>query len=86
MLLALSAIAKKPKYANDMLKATLRKHRADETPDWRIWCWDCPGKLYFPGPGETLSNLTVHLQNRQHRQRVNKRLAAATATRTGENS
>jgi len=43
--------------------------------EWRIKCSDCPGKLYTPGPGETLSNYEVHLKNRQHRQRVNDRVS-----------
>lgn len=32
-------------------------------------------QLYTPGPAETLSNYEVHLKNRQHRLRVNERLA-----------
>lgn len=32
-------------------------------------------QLYTPGPGETLTNYEVHLKNRQHRQKVNSRLA-----------
>lgn len=47
--------------------------------EWRIKCSDCPGKLYTPGPGETLSNYEVHLKNRQHRQRVNDRKNGAVA-------
>jgi len=45
--------------------------------EWRIKCSDCPGKLYTPGPGETLSNYEVHLKNRQHRQKVNDRVNSA---------
>jgi len=41
---------------------------------WRIKCVDCPGKLYTPGPGETLANYEVHLKNRLHRSKVNIRL------------
>ncbi|KAF8892913.1 hypothetical protein BD779DRAFT_1507704, partial [Infundibulicybe gibba] len=54
-------------YPRDRFEAILRG------PNWRIKCADCPGKLYVPGPGETLSNYEVHLRNRQHRQRVNNR-------------
>ncbi|KAF9473240.1 SNF5-domain-containing protein [Pholiota conissans] len=67
------------RYPNDKFEVILRKVNASSTPEWRIKCLDCPGKLYTPGPGETLSNYDVHLKNRQHRQRVNDRLAAAAA-------
>ncbi|KAJ7906832.1 hypothetical protein B0H13DRAFT_1527796, partial [Mycena leptocephala] len=43
---------------------------------WRIECFDCPGKLYIPGPGETLSNYEVHLKNRLHRRRVDERVGS----------
>jgi SWI/SNF-related matrix-associated actin-dependent regulator of chromatin subfamily B protein 1 len=39
----------------------------------RIRCHDCPGKLYTPGPGMTVENFEVHLKNRQHRERVDRR-------------
>ncbi|KAJ3035715.1 SWI/SNF chromatin-remodeling complex subunit [Rhizophlyctis rosea] len=39
----------------------------------RIKCLDCPGKLYQPGPDETLGNFEVHLRNRTHRATVNAR-------------
>ncbi|KIY49790.1 hypothetical protein FISHEDRAFT_40581 [Fistulina hepatica ATCC 64428] len=61
------------RYPDDRFEAILRKGQAP-TPEWRIKCLDCPGKLYTPGPGETLTNYEVHLKNRQHRQRVNERL------------
>ncbi|KAF8180083.1 hypothetical protein BJ912DRAFT_635214 [Pholiota molesta] len=67
------------KYPNDKFEVILRKVNASSTPEWRIKCLDCPGKLYTPGPGETLSNYDVHLKNRQHRQRVNDRLSGAAA-------
>lgn len=41
----------------------------------RIRCHDCPGKLYTPGPGMTVDNFEVHLRNRQHKERVEERLA-----------
>ncbi|KAI9375633.1 hypothetical protein BJX61DRAFT_103228 [Aspergillus egyptiacus] len=41
----------------------------------RIRCCDCPGKLYTPGPGTTVDNFEVHLRNRQHKERVETRLA-----------
>ncbi|KAH6712567.1 hypothetical protein BKA61DRAFT_657893 [Leptodontidium sp. MPI-SDFR-AT-0119] len=54
-----------------------------QTPDgvkWmylpRIRCHDCPGKLYTPGPETTVGNFEVHLKNRQHRERVDARIAA----------
>ncbi|CAO1631880.1 unnamed protein product [Parajaminaea phylloscopi] len=37
---------------------------------WRIKCTDCPGKLYTPGPEESLTNFEVHLRNRIHRANV----------------
>jgi SWI/SNF-related matrix-associated actin-dependent regulator of chromatin subfamily B protein 1 len=43
----------------------------------RIRCHDCPGKLYTPGPDTTVGNFEVHLKNRQHRERVDGRVAAA---------
>ncbi|KAE8134395.1 hypothetical protein BDV38DRAFT_162530 [Aspergillus pseudotamarii] len=41
----------------------------------RIRCHDCPGKLYTPGPGTTVDNFEVHLRNRQHKERVEERIA-----------
>jgi SWI/SNF-related matrix-associated actin-dependent regulator of chromatin subfamily B protein 1 len=41
----------------------------------RIRCQDCPGKLYTPGPDTTVGNFEVHLRNRQHRERVEHRVA-----------
>ncbi|KAF8958931.1 hypothetical protein BDZ97DRAFT_1839880, partial [Flammula alnicola] len=77
--------AMQARYPNDRFEVILRKVNASSTPEWRIKCLDCPGKLYTPGPGETLSNYDVHLKNRQHRQRVNDRLdrLAAAATEGG---
>jgi SWI/SNF-related matrix-associated actin-dependent regulator of chromatin subfamily B protein 1 len=43
----------------------------------RIRCHDCPGKLYTPGPDTTVGNFEVHLKNRQHRERVDARVAAS---------
>ncbi|KAK5629709.1 hypothetical protein RRF57_005424 [Xylaria bambusicola] len=43
----------------------------------RIRCLDCPGKLYTPGPDTSASNFEVHLKNRNHRERVEGRLALA---------
>ncbi|KAF9530513.1 hypothetical protein CPB83DRAFT_788034 [Crepidotus variabilis] len=65
------------KYPNDRFDVILRRVSASTTPEWRIKCLDCPGKLYTPGPQETLSNYEVHLKNRQHRQKVNERVAAS---------
>ena len=33
----------------------------------RIRCHDCPGKLYTPGPLETVDMFLVHVKNRGHR-------------------
>ncbi|KAE8154743.1 hypothetical protein BDV25DRAFT_147363 [Aspergillus avenaceus] len=46
----------------------------------RIRCHDCPGKLYTPGPGTTVDNFEVHLRNRQHKERVEERLARTNNT------
>ncbi|KAG6334158.1 hypothetical protein ID866_4924 [Astraeus odoratus] len=62
------------KYPDDRFEAILRKPTPRGTPEWRIKCLDCPGKLYNPGPGDTLTNYEVHIRNRQHRTRVNNRL------------
>ncbi|RDB23387.1 SWI/SNF chromatin-remodeling complex subunit snf5 [Hypsizygus marmoreus] len=62
------------RYPNDNFDIILRKVNASSSPEWRIKCLDCPGKLYTPGPGETLGNYEVHLKNRLHRQRVNERM------------
>ncbi|KAF5348011.1 hypothetical protein D9758_010011 [Tetrapyrgos nigripes] len=71
----LSSAMMHAKYPNDELQVTLRKFKSgNASPEWRIKCVDCPGKLYKPGPGKTLSNFEVHLKNRQHRQRVNDRV------------
>ncbi|KAG8769144.1 SWI/SNF chromatin-remodeling complex subunit [Ceratobasidium sp. 428] len=48
-------------------------------PKFRLKCLDCPGKLYTPGPEQSLANFVVHLKNRTHRSRVNSRLAVETA-------
>ena len=37
-------------------------------------------QIYNTGPEETLTNFEVHLKNRQHRQKVNDRLAGLTPT------
>lgn len=42
--------------------------------EYRIKCLDCPGKLYVPGPGETLQNFDIHVKNRQHRAAVDARV------------
>ncbi|KAJ7764511.1 SNF5-domain-containing protein [Mycena maculata] len=66
--------AMQAKWKNDKFEVILRKVNSASTPEWRIKCLDCPGKLYQPGPDETLSNYEVHLRNRLHRQRVNDRM------------
>ncbi|KAJ6463898.1 hypothetical protein C8R45DRAFT_1024536 [Mycena sanguinolenta] len=68
------------RFRDDKFEVILRKVNSASTPEWRIKCLDCPGKLYTPGPGETLSNYEVHLKNRLHRQRVNDRIGNSSAT------
>ena len=49
----------------------------------RIRCHDCPGKLYSPGPETTVGNFEVHLKNRQHRERVDGRVAGGSSAASG---
>ncbi|KAI9751420.1 MAG: hypothetical protein M4579_006085 [Chaenotheca gracillima] len=79
---------------------TLQQMQATNTPipdhiqyQWlpRIRCNDCPGKLYTPGPGTTVENFEVHLKNKAHRERIEKRTglgggggAGATALRAAQ--
>lgn len=65
------------RYPDDRFEATLRKTGPKAVSEWRIKCLDCPGKLYNPGPGDTLANYEVHLRNRQHRSRVNNRISSS---------
>lgn len=39
----------------------------------KIRCLDCPGKLYNTGPDHTVDNFQIHLNNRAHRENVEKR-------------
>ncbi|CAE6459210.1 unnamed protein product [Rhizoctonia solani] len=68
------------RYVNDRIDV-IAKPRANENeaPAFRLKCLDCPGKLYTPGPDQTLSNFEVHLKNRAHRANVNKRVIAEAA-------
>lgn len=52
------------------------RSKADPTAptEYRIKCLDCPGKLYVPGPGESLQNFDIHVKNRNHRTNVDTRL------------
>lgn len=47
----------------------------------RIKCLDCPGKLYTPGPETGVNNFEVHLKNRLHREKVEKRVQEKGGTR-----
>ncbi|KAJ3300690.1 SWI/SNF chromatin-remodeling complex subunit [Borealophlyctis nickersoniae] len=58
------------KYPNDQFEVVTK----GKSGDLRLKCFDCPGKLYQPGPEETLQNFEVHLKNRHHRANVNLRL------------
>lgn len=62
-------------YPHDNFVPIMRGGKNSSTPEWRLRCLDCPGKLYTPGPAETLSNFEVHLKNRSHRANVTARLA-----------
>lgn len=45
-----------------------------ENGDYKVFCYDCPNKLYTIGPNETLKNFEVHLRNRSHRNSVEARM------------
>ncbi|KZT43362.1 SNF5-domain-containing protein [Sistotremastrum suecicum HHB10207 ss-3] len=63
------------RYPDDRFDVIARKTADPEAPpEWRLKCLDCPGKLYTPGPEETLNNFEVHLKNRLHRKRVIERV------------
>ena len=47
----------------------------------RIKCRDCPGKLYTPGPDLGVGNFEVHLKNKYHRERVDRRVAESLESR-----
>ena len=64
----------------DRFEIQLRPRGAGVPPpavaEWRVRCQDCPGKLYTPGPGESLTNFEIHLKNRAHRAAVQKAVQA----------
>uniref|UniRef100_V5EZJ4 SNF5-domain-containing protein n=2 Tax=Kalmanozyma brasiliensis (strain GHG001) TaxID=1365824 RepID=V5EZJ4_KALBG len=76
--LSQSGAALKARYPNDRFEIQQRPRPAGvpppPQPEWRVRCLDCPGKLYTPGPGESLNNFEIHLRNRLHRANVNKRV------------
>lgn len=78
-----SGAALKARYPNDRFEIQQRPRPAGvpppPQPEWRVRCLDCPGKLYTPGPGESLNNFEIHLRNRLHRANVNKRVYGNTA-------
>ncbi|EJD52084.1 hypothetical protein AURDEDRAFT_55928 [Auricularia subglabra TFB-10046 SS5] len=69
------------KYPDDRFDVIQRpRMQTEQTPDdeiWRVKCFDCPGKLYKPGPAQSLDNFEVHLRNRLHRQKVAARVSGA---------
>ncbi|KAK3375188.1 SNF5-like protein [Podospora didyma] len=54
---------------------------AEVPPDVQFWylprikCLDCPGKSYTIGPEKTVNNFEVHLKNKDHRKKVDERIA-----------
>ena len=44
---------------------------------------DCPGKLYTPGPETGVNNFEVHLKNRIHREKVERRVSERERGRGG---
>ncbi|TCD69938.1 SWI/SNF chromatin-remodeling complex subunit [Steccherinum ochraceum] len=72
--------AMQAKYPDDRFEIILKPVPTSPTPEWRIKCKDCPGKLYTPGPGESLQNYEVHLKNRQHRHKVTQRISGGGAS------
>lgn len=61
-------------YPDDRIEVRPRTRPESGEEEWRIRCFDCPGKMYKPGPGETLDNFEIHLRNRNHRTAVSRRL------------
>ncbi|PWN50706.1 SNF5-domain-containing protein [Violaceomyces palustris] len=76
--LSQAAKALRAKYPNDKFEIQPRPRPPGTpmppVPEWRIRCMDCPGKLYTPGPNESLNNFEIHLKNRTHRAAVVKRV------------
>jgi len=50
-------------------QSNLPNHSGSVKWKWipRIRCHDCPGKLYTPGPEQTVDSFLVHVKNRGHR-------------------
>ena len=48
----------------------------------RIRCYDCPRRLYMPGPDKTVGRFEIHLKNGQHSERLAGRIAADRARRS----
>ncbi|KAG9286407.1 hypothetical protein G9A89_014573 [Geosiphon pyriformis] len=69
------------KYPRDRFDITQRSNKSNE---FRIKCFDCPGRLYQPGPDLTLTNFEIHLKNRIHRNNVEKRVNPSLATNSYE--
>ncbi|KAG5438994.1 hypothetical protein PCANB_002324 [Pneumocystis canis] len=61
-------------YPHDHFEGFVRQGNTNSEMIVRIRCYDCPGKLYIPGPGLTVENFEIHLKNRNHRTRVEERL------------
>ncbi|CCX11448.1 Similar to SWI/SNF chromatin-remodeling complex subunit snf5; acc. no. Q09699 [Pyronema omphalodes CBS 100304] len=57
-------------------QASLANYQGTVKWTWvsRIKCFDCPGKLYTPGPEPTVDHFLVHIKNRLHREKVAQRL------------
>lgn len=49
----------------------------------RVRCQDCPGKLYTPGPEETVGDFEEHLKNKEHRERAEKRISQMASSVAG---
>lgn len=67
----------------DIFSIAKRARTPQDPPDagheafLRIRCQDCPGRQYALGPERSLGNFEVHLQNRNHRQAVQHRVASS---------
>ncbi|CDZ96497.1 SWI-SNF chromatin remodeling complex, Snf5 subunit [Phaffia rhodozyma] len=81
--IAIAADSLRKRYPDDNFQIIPkpRKNVLPSTPvtEWRIKCFDCPGKVYDPGVGPELDNFVVHLNNRSHRGNVSARLSALAA-------
>ncbi|KAI0829023.1 hypothetical protein BC628DRAFT_1361950 [Trametes gibbosa] len=66
------------RYPNDAFDVRAHQRQNPSTGGvvtvFHMMCGDCPEELYTPGPGDTLGNFEVHLNDHVHRGRVHARM------------